>query len=139
MKKYFFLGILIGAVITGSFSLWFFKKYDKSRIFSNKEKCFVYTEKRKDEAEKYREITGVNTQVQGFYSPVANTCMTNSQEIVPNHYIQRTLVDELTGKTEISVFEAMGNEAKSLSAELIQEQIKQDRLFGEKLKYFQGE
>lgn len=131
--------MIIGGALIGGVYYAIDTRNDGAKLFANKERCAVYTKKRQAETEKKREITGVATQVQGFYSPTANTCITNSQEIVINRYIQRTLIDELTGKTEAFVIATMGDDLKSLSLEEKKDQIKQDQFFGERLKYFQGE
>lgn len=136
--KIFIGGILIGGAVIGG--IWAINntKNKEAELFANKERCAVYTQKRQVKADELSILLGHSFSVQGFYSPTANTCMTNSQEIAMGHYIQRTLVDELTGQTEAFAFAATGKELTDLSLEGKQEQIAQDRLFGERLKYFQG-
>jgi hypothetical protein len=98
-----------------------------AELFANKERCAVYTQKRQKEANEKAELLQHSISVEGFYSKVANTCITHSMEIAIGHYMQLTLIDELTGKTEAFAFEAMGEEFEALSLEARQEQIKQEQ------------
>ena len=136
--KIIVIGILLGGVMVGG--TWFIAgRNNNAELFANKERCATYTKKRQVEADEKRNLLGHSIAVQGFYSPIANTCMTNSQEIAVSRYLQRTLIDELTGKTEAFVFQTIGEELKKLSLEEMREQIKQNQFYGERLKYFQGE
>lgn len=137
--KTFILGILLGGVVVGG--AWFIAgRNNNAELFANKERCAIYTKKRQVEADEKSNLLGHIITVQGFYSPIANTCMTNSQEIALSRYLQRTLIDELTGKTEAFVFETtIREELKRLSLEEMKEQVKQDQFYEERLKYFQGE
>ena len=139
-KKILIAGILLGGLAVGGIWIISNSQYNEAKLFAHKERCAVYTEKRQAETNETRTLTGYSYSVQGFYSPVANTCMTNSIEIaLEQHYIQRTLIDELTGKTEAFAFAATGREFNELSFDGKQEQIAQDRLFRERLLYFQGD
>lgn len=62
----------------------------------------------------------------------------STNHVDKGHYMQLTLVDELTGKTEAHAFDATGKEFESLTLELKQEQIKQDSYYYERVKYFRG-
>jgi hypothetical protein len=113
------------------------KNNNEKELFTNKKSCATYTQKRQKEAEEKARLLGHSISVEGFYSPTANTCMTSSIEIAPT-YIQATLIDELTGKTEAHAFDAIGEELKRLSIEGMRYQVEQDNLYHERLKYFQG-
>jgi gas vesicle protein len=136
--KSLIIGILIGGILIGGV-LWLINSKNSSvELFANKERCSIYTQKRQLQANEKGELLSHSISVEGFYSSVTNTCMTFSSEIAVGHYIQLTLIDELTGKTEAFAFEAMGKDLADLSIEAKQEQVKQNRDFHERLKYFQG-
>lgn len=135
----FVVGTLFGAAIVGGL-WWVVDTRDRSaKLFANKERCATYTLKRQAEGEEKSDLLGTTITVQGFYSPTANTCMTNTQEIAAQAYTQRTLIDELTGKTEAYVFESTGKAQAALSSDERQAQLEEAIFFGERLKYFQGE
>lgn len=135
--KTFIAGILLGVVVVGAY--WLVEsKNSNAELFAKKERCSIYTQKRQIEANEKAELLGHSISVDGFYSPIANTCMTNSLEIAAGHYMQLILIDELTGKTEAFAFEAIGKDLADLSFGAKQEQVKQDINFQEKLRYFQG-
>ncbi|MEY2664233.1 MAG: hypothetical protein RIT04_41 [Candidatus Parcubacteria bacterium] len=135
--KSFTIGILIGGILVGGGFWLIFSKNNTAELFANKERCSAHTQKRQLQANKEAELLGHIISVEGFYSSVANTCMTFSSEIAAGHYMQLTLIDELTGKTEATVFESMGKYLAELSLEAKQEQVRQDKYFHERLKYFQ--
>lgn len=137
--KTFITRVLVGIAITGMVWGTINLNDNNDKLFANKERCVRYTERRQIEAEEKYKLLGNSISVQGFYSPTENTCMTNSQEIATGHYIQRTLIDELTGITEAFAFQSTGQEFLALSLEEKQEQIAQDKLYGERLQYYQGE
>ncbi len=132
------LGAILGAVIVGS--IWYVLNSQSSKKYSfiDKVSCASYIQKRQVEGNEKGQLLNHGISVEGFYSSVANTCMTNTTEIAST-YIQLTLVDELTRKTEAFAFEATGEELKALSPEAMREQIQQDISYREKLKYFRGE
>lgn len=136
--KIFIAGILLGGVVTGS--VWAISNTgdNEAKLFANKERCVTYTRKRQAEFDEMRTVKGPSYSVRGFYSPVANTCMTNSQEISFGNYIQRTLIDELTGQTEASAITSTGKGLLDLSIEARTEQFEQDKHYDERLRYFQG-
>jgi hypothetical protein len=136
--KSFTIGILVGGTLVGGV-FWSINLKDSStELFANKERCSTYTQKRQLQANEKGELLSHSISVEGFYSSMANTCMTFSTEIAVGHYMQLTLIDELTGKTEAFAFEAMGKDLADLSLEAKQEQVKQDKDIHERLKYFQG-
>ncbi len=134
----FALGVLFGSVTIGG--LWWVAsgKSDDAELFANKERCATYTQKRQAEAEEKSNLLGTSISVQGFYSPTANTCMTETQETAIQHYMQRILVDELTGRREAFAFEMTGKDWMTMSDEEKQHQIEQIQLYGERLEYFRG-
>jgi hypothetical protein len=137
--KTFLGGLLVGGIIVGGFLTLNNTRKNEAELFANKERCAVYTQKRQKEADEKAELLQHSISVEGFYSKVANTCITHSTEIAFGHYMQLTLIDELTGKTEAFAFEATGKELEALSLEGKQEQVKQDFNYHERLRYFQGQ
>jgi len=136
--KSFFIGILLGGIVVGS-AVWFINMRNTSKEqFAKKERCAIYTQKRQSEANEKGALLGHSISVEGFFSQSANTCMTNSLEIAPGHYMELTLIDELTGKIEAFAFDAMGADLSALSVEGRQEQIKQDNKYHETLNSFRG-
>lgn len=137
--KTFVAGLLIGGVIVGGVLTVNNAMKNETELFANKERCAVYTQKRQKEVDEKAQLLQHSISVEGFYSKVANTCITHSTEIAYGHYMQLELIDELTGKTEASAFEATGKELDALPLEAKQEQIRQDVNYHKRLKYFQGE
>jgi len=137
--KTFIGGVLVGGVLAGAVTWVVTDKEAEAKLFANKERCASYVEKRQNEMREKSLLVETSIDVQGFYSPVANTCITNTQEIAGGHYIQHILIDELTGQREAFAFEALGQGFKDLSLEEQQEQVRQMQFFGERLSYFKGE
>ena len=137
--KTFLAGLLIGGIIVGWVLTANNAMKNEAELFANKERCAVYTQKRQKEADEKAELLQNSISVEGFYSKVANTCITHSMENAYGHYTQFTLIDELTGKTEASAFAITGKDAVGLSLEVKQEQVKQDVRYHERLKFFQGQ
>ena len=137
--KVLILGILIGAVVIGA-SWWVVNTRSNTKeLFAKKEHCTSYTQKRQAEADEKRQLLGHSISVEGFYSPIANTCMTHSLEIAVGHYMQLTLIDELTLRVEASAFEATGQDFVDLPQDAKIEQVEQDKDYHDKLRYFRGQ
>lgn len=136
--KIFIAGVAVGGVLAGAATWVITDKEAEAKLFANKERCATYAAKRYAEYNENSSLSGTHVDVQGFYSPVANTCITNTQEIGSGHYILRRLTDELTGEGLAYSFEATGQDLAKLSQEEMKMQVEQDKLFGERLRYFQG-
>ncbi len=130
--------LYIAGVILIIMSVIYFWQRNNSRVeaFTNKIRCAAYTEKRESELKEKNEFLQHIITVEGFYSQIENTCITNSSEMAPGHYMQYTLIDELTGKVEAHAFKTL--DLASVTADLKEEETRQDLYYGQRLRYFQG-
>lgn len=132
------LGLLIGAMTVGG--VWWISTYNEKKedeLFANKQKCAQYTEKRiATDAELAKSLMRPPATIEGFYSPVANTCMTASSFYETTSQ-QHILIDELSGRVEASVYELKG-EALQNNPDVLLQQIQDSGFYFDQVRYFKG-
>ncbi|MDO8451532.1 MAG: hypothetical protein Q7S76_01550 [bacterium] len=137
------LGLTIGAVAVGG--VWWSSASNEKRndeLFANKQKCAQYTEKRTSEEELAAErgpgLLSSSVTVEGFYSPIANTCMTATFAYVPNSHESYSLIDELTGRVEASALIVKDQKILREDPDLLVRQTGEVGFYLDKVRYFKG-